>query len=219
MIDPEKKQKLEETLEAYKEERDRQKGWLQRRFGCFGNIIAWVIVLVLGTLTYTFFDALESPWAYSFFGARPTLVGEWTGAFTTPSGMRGVVHIDLQHPYHQPSGNGSDTRWLEGTGASCIGSSAVQSYETFGRPNTLGTDVPLEFRQQAPYVLGYIIQSMRGSWSGDTLTLSGNLGHILDTANTTIVSGSDINQIRSVTITFRKGSMSDFQAACKTLGP
>lgn len=218
MIDPEKKAELEQRLEAYHQERERQKSWLERRFGCLGSsLILLVGAFLISSAIYTFFDALESPWAYSFFGTRPTLVGEWTGAFTTPSGMRGIAHINLQHPYHSPSGGG-DTRWLEGTGESCIGSSAVQTYRIFGRPNTLATDVPLEFTQTAPYVPGYIVQSTRGAWSGENLSLSGVLGHILDTANTTIVGGSDVNQSRSVNIIFRKGSLVDFLAACKTLG-
>ncbi len=218
MIDPEKKEQLEQRLAAFKEEQDRQKGWLQRRFGCFGSLISLVIVFVVGSAIYTFFDAVESPWAYSFFGSRPTLVGEWTGAFTTPSGMRGIVYINLQHPYHQPSNNGSGTRRVEGTGQSCIGSSAIQTYSIDGRPNTQGSDVPLEFTQTAPFVPGYIIQSTRGAWGGDQLTLSGILGHILDTSNTTIIGGSDINQSRSVTIVFRHGSLIDFLSACKTIG-
>jgi hypothetical protein len=220
MIDPERKEQLHEQMEAIREQKERRKGWMERRFGCLGSTLIWlVLAAVISTAIYTFFDALESPWAYSFFGTRPTLVGEWTGAFTTPSGMRGVVHVSLQHPYHEPSNNGGGTRWLEGTAESCIGSKAIQSYATYGRPNTAGSDIPLEFTQVAPYVPGYIVQSTRGSWSGEQLTLSGVLGHILDTANTTIVGGSDINQSRSVTIVFRKGTLADFTAACETLGP
>ena len=219
MIDPEKKQELEDRLEAYKEQRDQQKGWLQRRFGCLGGLLALILVFLVNSVIHTIFDAAASPWAYSFFGTRPTLVGEWTGAFTTPSGTRGVIHLDLQHPLTQPSGNGEDLRWIEGTGQSCIGSPEVQTYETYGRPNTAGSDVPLEFRPKAPFVPGYTIQSMRGSWGGAKLTLSGVLGHITDTSGSTIINPNDINQSGPVTVTFRQGSLMDFTAACETLKP
>ena len=220
MIDPQRQEQLHERMEAFREQQERKKGWLERRFGCLGSSLIWlVLAFITSSVIYTVFDAVESPWAYSFFGTRPTLVGEWVGAFTTPSGMRGIAYINLQHPYHAPSGNGSDTRWLEGTGQSCIGSKAIQNYEAYGRPNTMATDVPLEFRQKAPFIPGYIVQSTRGSWSGKNLTLSGVLGHILDTSDTTIVGGSDINQSREVTIVFHKGTLAAFQAACETLKP
>lgn len=220
MIDPQRREQLREQMEVMREQQERQKGWLERRFGCFGSsMILLVIGFVVSSAIYTFFDALEAPWAYSFFGARPTLVGEWTGAFTTPSGMRGIVHMSLQHPYHQPSSNGSNTRWLEGTGQSCIGSSAIQTYETYGSPNALGSDVPLEFRPGSPFIPGYSIQSMRGSWGGEDLTLSGTLGHLLDTSGSTIIDPGDVNQSRSMTIVFHKGTLSDFMAGCKTLHP
>jgi hypothetical protein len=218
-MQPEEEQELRNEVENFKEQTARQQGRYQRRFGCFGYFIGLVIIFILSSVIYTFFDALESPWAYSFFGARSTLVGEWTGAFTTPGGMRGIVHINLQHPYHAPSNNGEDTRWVEGTGQSCVGSTMIQAYETYGRPNTQGSDVPLEFRAKPPFIPGYTMQSMRGSWSGENLTLSGLLGHILDAKDTTIYNPNDINQSRNMTIIFHKGTLADFTAACETLKP
>ncbi len=216
-MNSEQEQKLQEELQSFKEQRDRQKGWLQRRFGCFGNLLGWVIVIIALSLTYTIFDAAESPWAYSFFGTRPTLVGEWTGAFTLPDGSRGLAHLNLTHPYVQPSGNGESTRWIDGQAQSCVHTGAIQTYENYGRPNTSGSDVPLEFRPTAPFVTGYTLQSMRGSWNGDTLTLSGTLNHITDSSGSTIYNPNDINQSQSITITFRKGTLQDFIAGCSTL--
>lgn len=216
-MNSEQEQKLREEMQSFKEQRDRQKGWLQRRFGCFGNLLGWIIVFIALSLVYVVFDAASSPWAYSFFGLRPTLVGEWTGAFTLPDGSRGLAHLNLSHPYSNPSGNGQSMRWIEGTSQSCIRSSAIQTYETYGRPNTSGSDVPLEFRPTAPFVPGYTLQSMRGSWSGDILTLSGTLNHITDTSGSTIYNPNDINQSKSITITFRKGALQDFMVGCDTL--
>lgn len=217
MISPEKKAELDEKLQEYEQQRQSQMGWLQRRFGCFGSILGFIIVGVLLIGINTIFDAASSPWAYSFFGTQPTLVGQWTGAFTTPGGSRGIVYLDLQHPTYQPSGNGDSLRWIEGSGQSCIGSGAIQSYSVYGRPNTKGSDVPLEFRPTAPFVPGYSIQSMRGAWTGEELTLSGTLGHILDSSGSTIIDPNDANQSRDVTIVFRKATLADFQSACKTL--
>src|SRR5512135_236860 len=108
MIDPERKKQLDEQMEQWKAERDAQKGWMQRRFGCIGSSLIWLVIFIVGsTATYTVFDALESPWAYTWFGSRPALVGEWVGAFTTPGGMRGIVYVNLQHPYHAPSSSGT----------------------------------------------------------------------------------------------------------------
>jgi hypothetical protein len=48
----------------------------KRRLGCFGQLLGLVIVAVFLGLIFVAFDALESPWAYDFFGTRPTLTGE-----------------------------------------------------------------------------------------------------------------------------------------------
>lgn len=209
---------LREEVEQFEERRRQQQGWLQRRFGCFGNVLGWVLVFVVLALTYTVFDAAATPWAYSFFGLRPTLVGQWNGAFTTPGGSRGVVHLDLSHPYLQAVASAGDFRWIDGTAQSCIGSQTIQTYEAFGRPNTSGSDVPLEIRPSAPFNAGYSVQSVRGSWSGTELTLSGTLNHILDSKGSTIYNPNDINQSQPVTIIFRKGTEDEFVSACSTLG-
>jgi hypothetical protein len=216
-MNSEEERKLRDELQSYKEQRQRQEGWLQRRFGCFGNLLSWIIVFAALSLVYTVFDAADSPWAYSFFGLRPTLVGEWTGAFTLSDGSRGLAHLNLWHPYAQPSGKGASMRWIEGESQSCMHSSAIQTYETYGRPNTGGSDVPLEFRPTAPFVTGYTLQSMRGSWNGDTLTLSGTVNHITDSSGSTIYNPNDVNQSKSITIIFRKGTLQDFIAGCGTL--
>ena len=215
-MNSEQERKIEAELQAFKEQRDRQKGWLQRRFGCFGNLIGWVIVLVVLSLLAIVLDAAASPWAYSFFGLRPTLVGDWNGAFTLPDGTRGLAHLHLQHPPYALS-NGGNFRWIEGTSQSCLHPGAVQAYETYGQPNTSGSDVPLEFRPSAPFVTGYTLQSMRGAWDHDILTLTGALGHITDSSGSTIYDPNDINQGESITITFRKGTLQDFMAGCNTL--
>ncbi len=126
-MEPEKELQLREELKAHQEQRQRNMGWLQRRFGCFGDLLSLIIVLILSSLIYMIFDAAASPWAYSFFGTQPTLVGEWTGAFTTPGGMRGIVYLNLQHPYAKPSGNGDSLRRIEGMSQSCVGSHEVRT--------------------------------------------------------------------------------------------
>ncbi len=218
-MESEGEQRLQEAIRAYKEQRQRQTGWLQRRFGCFGNLVGWILVFIILSVIHTIVDAAASPWAYSFFGLQPTLVGEWTGAFTTPSGMRGVVHLNLGHPYFQPSGNGGSLRWIEGIAQSCIHSRSIQTYGTYGRPNTSASDVPLEFRPTAPFSAGYAMESMRGSWNGVTLTLSGMLNHITDSSGSTIYNPNDINQSQAITIVFRKGSLQEFITACSYFSP
>ncbi len=215
----EREQKLAEELQSLKEQRQSQMGWLQRRFGCFGNLLGWIIVFIVLSAVYIFFDAISSPWAYSFFGTRPTLVGEWTGAFTLPDGSRGLFHLNLWHPYAGPNGLRSVIREIDGTGQSCIQSSKIQTYEIYGQPNTSGSDVPLGLSMKAPYVPGYIIQDMRGSWNSDTLTLTGLIHQIIDTSGSTEYNPNDINQSRTITITFRKGSLQDFITACGYLTP
>ncbi len=219
MDSEENKQRIEEAFQAIQAQRQSQMGWLQRRFGCFGNLIGWIIVFIALSGVYIFFDALSSPWAYTFFGTRPTLVGEWTGAFTLPNGQRGLIHLNLWHPYAGPNGLKSVFREIDGAGQSCIQSSRVQTYEVYGEPNTSGSDVPLGLRIQPPFVPGYIIQDMRGSWIGDTLTLTGLLNQITDTSGSTEVNPNDVNQSRDITISFRKGSLQDFITACGYFSP
>jgi hypothetical protein len=63
------------------------------------------------------------------------------------------------------------------------------------------------------------MQSVRGAWSGEQLTLSGPLGHILDETGSTTYNPNDINQSRNITVVFRKGTVQEFVNACDTLGP
>jgi hypothetical protein len=218
-MESDSREQLREEIEQVKEQRDQQKGWLQRRFGCFGNVIAWLLGLVILALIYTVVDAMAAPWAYSFFGLRPTLVGQWNGAFSAPGGERGVVHLELTHPYLETEASSGTFRWIEGTAQSCIGSRTIQTYEAYGRPNTNGSDVPVELRATAPFRPGYSMQSVRGAWSGEQLTLSGLLGHILDETGSTTYNPNDINQSRNITVVFRKGTVQEFVNACDTLGP
>ncbi len=218
-MEPAGEERLGEEIEAYKEQRDRQVGWLTRRFGCFGNLLGWLAVIVALALIYTVLDALSAPWAYTFFGLRPTLVGQWVGAFTTPGGSRGLVYLNLQHPYLQPGPSAGDFRWIKGSAASCLGGQSMQTYEVYGRANPSGSDLPLEITPTAPFNIGYSIQSLRGSWSGSELTLSGILNHIVDQSGSTTYDPNDVNQSRPVTIVFRKGAQADFASACAGLGP
>ena len=207
-----------QEAKAYLDSRRASGGFLARRFGCFGWLLGWVIVAVLLGLIYTAFDALESPWAYSFFGTRPTLTGEWVAEFTTPSGLHAAAYINLTHPFHKPDNGLNSTRWLEGTGQSCFTASAVQNYEVYGRPNSDASDVPLTFRGKPPFVIGYALQDLRGAWLGEILQLSDVLTRITDTRGSTIYNPNEVDQKLPTTITFHKGSAQDFAAACAKLG-
>ncbi len=217
-MEPENRQRLEEAIQSIQQQRQSQKGWLQRRFGCFGSLISWIIVIIALFGVSLFFDAASAPWAYTFFGTRPTLVGDWTASFTLPGGGRGLFHLSLHHPLAQ-NGNGDPLRWIEGTAQSCIQSNKIQSYELYGNPNTSGSDVPLGLRIQAPFVPGYVIQDMRGSWKGDTLILAGLLNQITDTNGSTEFNPNDVNQRGNITLTFRKGPLQDFLTACSYQSP
>jgi opacity protein-like surface antigen len=183
------------------------------------KILMWAALLVVGMAVAAAIDAASSPWAYSFFGTRPTLVGEWVASFTIPTGQRGAAYLRLTHPYVQPRGNGDSTRWVEGTAQSCFDTDHFQTYEVYGRPNTSGSDVPLEFKPHAPFSIGYSLQSLRGAWNGDTLRLEGTLNHITDSTGATVYAGGDVNQNQPTTLTFRKGSLQDFADACWQLAP
>ena len=193
-----------------------------RGFGCFGRLIGLVIGAALLGLIFIAFDALESPWAYDFFGTRPTLTGEWVAEFTTPSGLHGAAYLNLTHQLPTLSHNGSSglgsTRWVDGTAQSCFSASAVQNYQVYGRPNTNASDVPLAFRGKPPFVVGYALQDLRGAWLGETLQLSDVLTRFTDTRGSTIYNPNEVDQKLPTTITFHKGSAQDFAAACAKLG-
>jgi hypothetical protein len=192
-----------------------------RGFGCFARLLGLVIVAVALALMAIGFDALESPWAYDFFGTRPTLTGEWVGEFTTPSGLHGVAYLDLTHSLPVRNTNGTSglgsTRWVDGTAESCFSASTVQNYEVYGRPNTDASDVPLAFRGKPPFIVGDALQDLRGAWLGNTLKLSDGLTRFTDTRGSTIYNPNELDQKLPTTITFHKGSAKDFAAACAKL--
>jgi hypothetical protein len=211
-----------QEAKAYLENQRAAGGFLPRRFGCYGRLLGLVIGAALLGLIFIAFDALESPWAYDFFGTRPTLTGEWVAEFTTPSGLHGAAYLNLIHQVYTPSrtnsGGGLDsTRWVDGTAQSCFSASAVQNYEVYGRPNTDASDVPLAFRGKPPFSVGYALQDLRGAWLGKTLQLSDVLTRFTDTRGSTIYNPNELDQKLPTTITFHKGNAKDFAAACAKL--
>ncbi len=191
---PDNESELQDRLTEMIEERRSHGGFLTRRFGCWGRIVGFVLVpiVLLGMATFT--DAAESPWAYSIFGLRSTLTGEWYADFTAPSGLQGVAYLNLTHPMSSFDGMGQSSRRIEGVARTCFTATTVQVYETYGRPNTSASKIDLAFRPRAPFIPGHALEDLHGAWYGLTLSLSGPLTHITDTSGSTIYDPSDIDR-------------------------
>src|SRR5437870_2119921 len=84
------------------------RGCVGRVGGCFALLIALaVIVVVFWALTVGLDALLVAPWGYPLFG-RPTLAGHWVGTFTTPSGIRFALYLEIERARDEGGGAMSD---------------------------------------------------------------------------------------------------------------
>lgn len=178
-----------------------------------------VIFLIVLALLVLAFDAVNAPWAYAVFGS--TLTGRWFGTFTTPSGTRFALDLELDRSFlsaqSSRSGNLFDGkgRWCDDRSRRSDDSIVAASAPMFaGYGGTLdGLTIHLDPRTPPP--VGMVPLNMRGQWNRDTLTLTTELpiwtgqGYQTSTANP--------DQSQPVSITLRKADSRAFESACAEL--
>jgi hypothetical protein len=176
-----------------------------------------IILLVLAVLALAF-DVLNAPWAYSIFG-RPTLTGRWFGTFTTPSGIRFALDLELDRSFFTAdssrlSGNlfNGKGRWCDDRGRRSDNNVISASAPMFSGYGATLDRVTIHLDPASPPPLGLVPLNLRGQWRRDTLTLTSDLPYWTGQGFRT--STADVDQNRPVAITLTKADGHAFDSAC-----
>jgi hypothetical protein len=202
---------------------------VKRKSGCgcvpgllgFGLLIA---IVAGGHYLAIHIDKRRFPWGYADSG-KPPLVGTWVGPFTTGSGKRLAMLIDIELV---PLGRGrrytpiirTDRHaWLEGRVLVCDGPGRVRHLEASGEPNDsrasrfhLATS-PMD---SLPSPEGLAPSHIYGRFAGsDSLALEASL---YLRRGTSAISGSDDPDTgRNTGLTLRRGTEATFTSVCGRL--
>jgi len=180
--------------------------------GCFGQLVGCVgIVALLGVAWYGFDTYILAPWAH---GSGPLLTRTWVGQFQTPEGRHGVLELRLTHVMTGRRGRDWDRRGrglLRGTARSC-GLASWPTYDLGGSANRSADDVSIVIAPPRPAPNGMYLHELRGSWSGDSLHLSGVLAAYA--GNTSTYHGGAPDENQPTHFTLHPGTDAEFDRLC-----
>ncbi|HEX5075671.1 MAG TPA: hypothetical protein VFW03_20840 [Gemmatimonadaceae bacterium] len=200
---------------------------MKRKLGCGPGLlgIGLLLAFVVGEhYLAIYIDKRRFPWGYADSGTPP-LVGTWVGPFTTRSGKRLAMLLDVQlmplgqHRKGTPIIRTDRHGWLEGRVLVCDGPGRVRHLEASGKPNdnrasrfhlaTSPTDsTPPE---------GLAPSHIYGRWDGaDSLALEASLYLMRGKAAITKSDDPDTGLDRTP-LTLRRGTEPGFTALCNGL--
>ena len=200
---------------------------MKRKYGCgaqlfaVGVLFALVIGLHYGAIAI---DKWRFPWGYANSG-QPLLVGTWVGAFTTGSGKRLAMLVDIE--FAELGGNRRYTPiirthkdpWLEGRVRVCDGPGRARHLEASGEPDDnratrfqLATS-PMDTVQ----VDGLAPSHLYGQWDGsDSLAFEASL--YLRRGKSAITQSDDPDTgLKRTPFTLRRGTEAEFTSLCDRL--
>ncbi len=152
-----------------------------------------------------------APWAH---GKGPLLTRTWVGAFHTPDGRTGALELRLEHVFRGRQQRGWGYRGhglLGGTARSC-GLAKWPTYDLTGSASRSGDDVIIVIAPPRPAPSGLYWRDLRGSWSGDSLRLSGVLAFYAGTTST--YHGGALDENQPTQLALHPGTDSDFDRLC-----
>lgn len=197
---------------------------LARLPGCFGGLVGLVVIIGAVFVFTTGADAIDAPWAYSYFG-HPTLTGHWAGTLTTTSGIKFALYLDVQRNGGDSSeGDGKSRAYFIGSGSWC------DNHGRYVQSTALGGSVPtftgyggsaddIDFHldtDKTPAPLGLVPNNFHGKWEGDTLILISDFS--VNTGSALEYSDSNPDQSQPVTFRLKKAEIETFKSACAQLG-
>jgi len=201
-------------------------GCLAQLIGCVAVLASLALIVVTAWALTAGADAvLVAPWGYSLFG-RPSLAGHWVGTFTTPSGIRFALYLELERAKDEGGAPVSDDalgELIEGRGSWCDDHGRrLENTELHGSvPPYSGMDgsidrltLQLEAGKTPP--LGLLPTQLDGQWQGDSLILQPGFSFWTGAAFQASTSNQD--QTRPLTITLHIGEAAEFRAACARWG-
>ena len=186
--------------------------------------LALMVLILLGLVVaiQRLWALVEAPW--SIEGSGPTLTGTWVGPLRARLGGRYHLFVEVGYDVPGRTGRGhAGAPWgrapLWGTGAVCAANGAIHDYALSGTATRSGDRVELHLGApsgvaRAPWF------ALHGSWRGDTLD-------VRPTRNPFDPDGvyrperptsSDDPDDPFGATELHKGSVADFEAACRELG-
>ncbi len=188
-----------------------------------------MVPLLLGILIFAGWsftggmDALlVAPWAYPLFG-RPALAGHWAGTFTTPSGIRFALYLELERALDAGGAPESDeergaeliggrANWCDDRGRRVENTPVHGSVPSFSGYTGSADAVAIQIEAGSPPPVGLLPTVFQGQWRGDTLTLQPQFSFWTGSAFESSSSNSD--QTRPMTVILKKAELDTFTSAC-----
>ena len=201
---------------------------MKRKLGCGPGLLGLglLFAFVVGEhYLAIYIDERRFPWGYADSGSPP-LVGTWVGPFTTRSGKRLAMLLDVQLVPLGKSRRGTPIirtqrhGWLEGRVLVCDGPGRVRHLEASGEPNDnrasrfhLATSSADSMPPE-----GLVPSHLYGRWDGaDSLAFEASL--YLRRGRSAITKSDDPDTgLRKTPLTLRRGTEATFNSLCARLG-
>lgn len=196
----------------------------KRRSLLTGFIAVCLVALIASGFSFAADAAFDAPWAYSIPGGQ-TLTGTWEGAFTTPSGIRFALFLELHRPV---LANGSpqmqdyrgallagEASWCDSQGRAASRLPVTGAVPAFTGFNGSADRVEIDLENGDDPQRGLVLLNLQGSWAGDTLTLKPMFATW--NGSTYVYSGDNPDISGRITIVLKKVRYDAFPAACGTL--
>jgi hypothetical protein len=185
----------------------------------FRSVLLFAVLAVLALA----FDVADAPWAYPIIG-RPTLTGQWFGTFTTPTGKRFALDLELERSFltaqsSRFSGNhfNGKGRWCDDRGRRSDNNVIAASAPMFSGYGATLDRVSIHLDPPTPPPLGLVPVNLRGQWRGKTLTLTSDLPYWTGRGYRTSTADPDQNPPAAITLSKADGLA--FESACAELNP
>jgi hypothetical protein len=183
-----------------------------------------IVVCLLGLATMPLLEAAFTPWARSLSGGA-TLTGTWVGNYTTPTGARHALWLELSHAMSDDCANCPS---IDGQIETCGRAGLNVNYEVWGGvENWSGTRFLLKTREAGDGESELRLGILNGIWEADELRLTMTLvapGAATTTRwerneageeTTTRIDGHP-DTLEPIEFSLAPGTKRDFEALCKT---
>jgi hypothetical protein len=196
----------------------------RRRRWLTGFIAVSIATFLVVLCSFAADAAFAAPWAYALPG-MPSLTGTWEGGFTTASGLRYALFLDLRRPV---LANGSpqmqsahsalfsgEANWCDSQGRKVEGVRIGGGVPVLTGYRGSADRVEIDFDYGGNPPPGLLLLNLQGKWSGDTLTVQ----PMFTTWNgkTFVYSSDSPDLISHITIVLKKIKYDAFPEACGTL--
>lgn len=199
------------------------RGCASRIGGCVVGLVA-IAVMIVGFWGFTrVVDMLlVAPWGYPLLG-RPTLAGHWVSTFTTPSGIRFALYLEIARALDEGGGTLSDenhgtelisgrAHWCDDRGRHLENMPVQGSVPSYSGYDGSAERVVILIETGKSPPVGLLPSHFEGQWRTDTLRLKPDFSFWTGSAFQS--SSSNPDQTQPMTVVLHKGEVAEFRAAC-----